>query len=134
MTTRTFTLAAALLLGLTGLAQAQAGSGSQEPGPSRGRDAPGQQAPGAPPNAQAEQPPLAKAPTQAEQPRAEAPRPRTRVRAERRPREYRSARYRGGNGATWKTGRDAYGFGGSYGGCSYRGNAGPNGYRLDRRC
>lgn len=51
-----------------------------------------------------------------------------------RPRGYRSARYRGGEGATWKTGRDAYGFQGSYGGCRYRGNAGPNGYRLDKLC
>ena len=50
------------------------------------------------------------------------------------PREVRSARYRGGRGATWKTGRDAYGFMGSYGGCHYRGHAGPGGYRLDRNC
>lgn len=47
---------------------------------------------------------------------------------------YRSARYTGGEGATWKTGRDAYGFMGSYGGCRYRGHAGPNGYRLDKVC
>lgn len=47
---------------------------------------------------------------------------------------YRSAKYTGGEGATWRTGRDSHGFQGSYGGCQYRGHAGPNGYTLDRVC
>lgn len=55
-------------------------------------------------------------------------------RSARRPDGYRSARYHGGRGATWREGRDAHGFQGSFGGCQYRGVAGPNGYRLDQRC
>lgn len=50
------------------------------------------------------------------------------------PAGYRAARYSGGEGATWKTGRDSHGFQGSYGGCQYRGHAGPNGYAIDRVC
>lgn len=65
---------------------------------------------------------------------ARAERPRSRARAERRPSEYRAARYQGGRGATWKTGPDSHGFGGTFGGCTFRGHAGPNGYRLDRSC
>ena len=71
-------------------------------------------------------PPPASAASAAPAARAAAPAPR--------PRGYRSARYSGGRGASWKTGRDAYGFMGSYGGCRYRGHAGPNGYRLDKSC
>lgn len=47
---------------------------------------------------------------------------------------YRSARYRGGEGSTWRSGRDSHGFQGSYGGCRYFGNAGPGGFKLDRVC
>lgn len=47
---------------------------------------------------------------------------------------YRSARYRGGEGSTWRSGRDSHGFQGSYGGCRYVGNAGPGGFKLDRVC
>lgn len=47
---------------------------------------------------------------------------------------YRSARYRGGDGSTWRSGRDSHGFQGSYGGCRYVGNAGPGGFKLDRAC
>ncbi len=43
-------------------------------------------------------------------------------------------KYSGGEGSTWKTGRDAYGFAGSFGGCQYRGHAGPNGYHIDKSC
>lgn len=50
------------------------------------------------------------------------------------PAGYRTAKYSGGAGATWKTGRDAYGFGGSYGGCRYSGHAGSGGYKIDRTC
>ena len=47
---------------------------------------------------------------------------------------YRATRYAGGEGASWKTGRNAYGFSGTYGGCRFTGFAGPNGYRLNRVC
>ena len=47
---------------------------------------------------------------------------------------YRARKFSGGQGASWKTGRDAYGFQGAYGGCQYRGHAGPRGYRLDKAC
>ncbi|WP_375466373.1 translation initiation factor IF-2 [uncultured Methylobacterium sp.] len=47
---------------------------------------------------------------------------------------YRTAKYTGGEGATWKTGRDTHGFMGSYGGCKYSGHAGPHGYKIDRVC
>jgi len=46
----------------------------------------------------------------------------------------RRARYSGGEGSTWKMGRDTYGFQGTYGGCTYRGHAGPNGYVIDSNC
>ncbi|WP_430912965.1 translation initiation factor IF-2 [Methylobacterium sp. sgz302541] len=48
--------------------------------------------------------------------------------------QVRTAKYSGGEGSTWKTGRNAYGFMGTYGGCRYSGHAGPNGYTLDRVC
>ncbi|MDN3625354.1 translation initiation factor IF-2, partial [Methylobacterium isbiliense] len=51
-----------------------------------------------------------------------------------RPDRYRAARYAGGQGATWKTGRDAYGFRGTFGGCRYFGTTGPHGYKLNRSC
>lgn len=59
---------------------------------------------------------------------------RAATRSARRPEGYRSAKYYGGRGATWREGRDAHGFQGSFGGCQYRGVAGPGGYRLDQRC
>ena len=46
----------------------------------------------------------------------------------------RTAKYSGGQGSTWKTGRNTHAFAGSYGGCRYTGFAGPNGYRLDKVC
>ncbi|HEX8416676.1 MAG TPA: hypothetical protein VF641_03645 [Methylobacterium sp.] len=55
-------------------------------------------------------------------------------RSAKRPEGYRSAKYHGGRGATWREGRDRHGFQGSFGGCQYRGVAGPDGYRLDQRC
>ena len=134
MAARPIILATALLLGLPGLAQAQARSTWQEP-ERRAADAPAprqqeaQAAPrdvGPPPRQDAEAPP----PPAARQ--AEAPR-RPTARAQQ-PREVKSARYRGGAGSTWRTGRDSHGFAGSYGGCSYRGFAGPNGYKLNRSC
>lgn len=48
--------------------------------------------------------------------------------------QYRKAKWSGGEGATWKTGRDAYGFSGLIGGCRIVGAAGPRGYTLDRSC
>ena len=56
------------------------------------------------------------------------------VRAPAKPAGYRSASYKGGEGATWKTGRNAYGFSGSYGGCRYFGHAGRGGFSIDRVC
>ncbi|WP_020174804.1 hypothetical protein [Methyloferula stellata] len=44
------------------------------------------------------------------------------------------AKYHNGEGSTWKTGRNSYGFEGTYGGCQIRGTAGPNGYHIDRAC
>jgi hypothetical protein len=44
------------------------------------------------------------------------------------------AKYHNGEGSTWKTGRNSYGFEGSYGGCQFRGHAGPNGYHIDKAC
>lgn len=55
-------------------------------------------------------------------------------RTARHPERYRSAKYYGGRGSTWREGRDRHGFQGSFGGCQYRGVAGPNGYRLAQRC
>jgi hypothetical protein len=43
-------------------------------------------------------------------------------------------KYHNGEGSTWKTGRNSYGFEGTYGGCQIRGSAGPNGYHIDRAC
>ncbi|MGV7030716.1 translation initiation factor IF-2 [Methylobacterium symbioticum] len=90
------------------------------------------------PSAQAESAPAVRSPqaVPAEArpaPRAERParRPRNAARA---PREHRAVAYPGGRGASWKTGQDSYGFAGSFGGCRFRGNAGPNGYQLDRTC
>ena len=50
------------------------------------------------------------------------------------PTALRTAKYSGGEGSTWKTGKDMHGFAGTYGGCRYTGFAGPNGYRLDKVC
>lgn len=47
---------------------------------------------------------------------------------------YRAAKYAGGEGAAWRTGQDSHGFAGTYGGCRFRGHAGPNGFTLDRSC
>jgi hypothetical protein len=44
------------------------------------------------------------------------------------------AKYHNGEGSTWKTGRNAYGFEGTYGGCQFRGHAGPDGYHIDKAC
>lgn len=54
--------------------------------------------------------------------------------AVKRPGDVRSAKYHGGQGATWKAGRNTHGFAGSYGGCRYSGMAGPGGYKLNRSC
>ncbi|ACL57379.1 translation initiation factor IF-2 [Methylobacterium nodulans] len=51
-----------------------------------------------------------------------------------RPVGYRTAKWDGGGGATWKTGRDAYGFEGTIGGCRFVGFSGPHGFKLDRTC
>ncbi|ACA17210.1 hypothetical protein M446_2772 [Methylobacterium sp. 4-46] len=58
----------------------------------------------------------------------EAPR-----RAER-PAGYRTASWNGGRGATWKTGKNDYGFEGTFGGCRFAGFSGPGGFKLDRVC
>ncbi len=44
------------------------------------------------------------------------------------------ATFDGGEGSSWKTGQDAYGFEGSFGGCHYRGHVSPSGYTLDKTC
>ncbi len=46
----------------------------------------------------------------------------------------RHVKYHNGEGSTWKTGRNAYGFEGSFGGCQFRGHAGPDGYHIDKAC
>lgn len=51
-----------------------------------------------------------------------------------RPAGYRAVKWSGGDGATWKSGRDAYGFSGTFGGCRITGATGPHGYRLDHAC
>lgn len=121
---RSMSLAACLGLSLCGLAQAQ--GAPSEPAPAvRSPQAVPPQAQGA---AQAQGSAQARP-----APRAERPaRPQRRV--ARAPREHRAATYPGGRGASWKTGRDSYGFGGTFGGCRFRGHAGPNGYQLDRNC
>lgn len=50
------------------------------------------------------------------------------------PRSSRSAKFSGGNGNAWKSGRDLYSFMGSFGGCRYSGYAGPGGYKINRVC
>ncbi|GJD57800.1 translation initiation factor IF-2 [Methylobacterium dankookense] len=109
---RTVSLAALLGLSLCGLARAQGAPPEAAPAVRSPQAVPAEARPG---------------------PRAERPARRQR-RAARAPREHRSATYPGGRGASWKTGQDSYGFAGSYGGCRFRGNAGPNGYQLDRNC
>lgn len=47
---------------------------------------------------------------------------------------YRTAKWSDGEGSSWKTGRDAYGFSGMLGGCRIHGTAGPRGYSLNRAC
>ncbi len=44
------------------------------------------------------------------------------------------AKFHNGEGSTWKTGRNSYGFEGSFGGCQFRGHAGPDGYHIDKAC
>ncbi len=44
------------------------------------------------------------------------------------------AKYHNGEGSTWKTGRNSYGFEGTYGGCQFRGHAGLDGYHIDKAC
>ncbi|WP_375456125.1 translation initiation factor IF-2 [uncultured Methylobacterium sp.] len=105
MTLRFLAAATALSFGLSAVAQAQ---------PTLN-----------PPTAAAEAAQASPSPKPAEAPQAAAPA---------KPAGYRTATYAGGAGATWKTGRDAYGFMGSYGGCRYKGHAGPHGYRIDRAC
>ncbi len=46
----------------------------------------------------------------------------------------RHAEWKGGHGSSWKTGRNRYGFQGSFGGCRYHGFAGPNGYHIEKSC
>ena len=48
--------------------------------------------------------------------------------------EIRKARWSGGEGAVWKTGRDARAFTGTFGGCRFSGAVGPRGYTIDRAC
>ena len=50
------------------------------------------------------------------------------------PAGYRTAKWSGGEGATWKTGRDGRDFSGVIGGCRITGSVGPRGYRLNRSC
>lgn len=50
------------------------------------------------------------------------------------PSGYHAAKWHGGHGATWRTGANAYGFSGFFGGCRYRGSASPRGYDLERVC
>ena len=128
MAARSLTLATALMLGLTGLARAEAPSTWQDPHPARAAEAPAAR------TAEARAEPSPAAPVGPETKAGAAPQPKTRPKAERRPSGYRAASYRGGEGARWTEGRDAYGFMGSYGGCRYRGHAGPGGFRLDRSC
>lgn len=47
---------------------------------------------------------------------------------------HQSRKFHGGEGSSWKTGRNSYGFQGRYGGCQYVGGAGPGGYRINRIC
>lgn len=50
------------------------------------------------------------------------------------PAGYRAAKFAGGEGASWKTARNAYAFAGNYGGCRFSGRLGPGGFSLDRIC
>ena len=45
-----------------------------------------------------------------------------------------AARFKGGQGSSWQTGRNQRGFMGTYGKCRYSGFAGPNGYKLNKAC
>ncbi|GJE59511.1 translation initiation factor IF-2 [Methylobacterium trifolii] len=139
MAVRVLALATVVALGLSGLAQAQRGPAPASGGAATQADPRPQgrsedsrpEGSRAEPRAERGEPRAERSEPRAERaPRAERPR----ARAERRPPDYRSARYGGGRGASWRTGQDAYGFAGSYGGCRFRGHAGPNGYRLDRSC
>ena len=47
---------------------------------------------------------------------------------------YRSARFAGGGGSTWRMGRNTHAFAATIGGCRISGFAGPGGYKLDRAC
>lgn len=70
----------------------------------------------------------------APEPVQEAVAPSRRSRDAERATGIRKAKWSGGEGATWKTGRDAFGFSGLIGGCRIMGTAGPHGYKLDRAC
>ena len=74
------------------------------------------------------------APSRPEPAYAPPPRRGSRTAPSARPAEYRTASYNGGQGATWKTGRNEYGFEGTFGGCRFTGFSGPRGYKLDRNC
>ncbi|WP_026190860.1 hypothetical protein [Methylobacterium sp. WSM2598] len=62
------------------------------------------------------------------------PRRAERAAPEGRPAGYRTASWNGGRGATWKAGKNDYGFEGSFGGCRFAGFSGPRGFTLDRTC
>lgn len=62
------------------------------------------------------------------------PGPQRGMSASAKPPGHRSTRFNNGRGETWKSGKDEHSFLGSYGGCRYKGFAGPNGYRLDKSC
>ncbi|ACL61130.1 hypothetical protein [Methylobacterium nodulans] len=118
-------LAATIALSAATGAHAALTIASADPGPSAETAAPPPAAP----------PPAPEAESAPEPPPAARPAPRRRAAAPAaKPAGYRSARYGGGHGATWKTGKNAYGFEGTFGGCRFVGSSGPGGYKLDRSC
>ncbi|ACL56559.1 hypothetical protein [Methylobacterium nodulans] len=121
--TKTFLLGLAATLALAAAPDARAGLSlaSNEP-PAVSDPA----APVEPPPPDAAPPPPSPAPRRADRPLRPAPA------AE--PDGYRTARYPGGRGATWRMGANAYGFSGSFGGCRVSGFAGPHGFQLHRSC
>ncbi|MGY2046648.1 translation initiation factor IF-2 [Methylobacterium sp. JK268] len=76
----------------------------------------------------------APAPSRVEAPRREVVQAPPTVRNPVRPVGRRSAQWKGGGGSTWKTGKNAYGFEGKFGGCHFSGLSGPHGFKLDRAC
>ncbi|TGD95746.1 translation initiation factor IF-2 [Methylobacterium nonmethylotrophicum] len=68
--------------------------------------------------------------------RARAPEPVDGVRPAdtRNPKDVRTAKWAGGEGAVWTTGRDARAFTATFGGCRISGGVGPRGYTIDRAC